>query len=270
MKALLIVDAQNDFMPGGALAVNEGDKIVPVINSIRNKFDLIIATQDWHPTGHCSFKEQGGIWPVHCVASSFGAQLHKDLIIKDDEKIIYKGINLDIDSYSGFFDNEKKYDTGLADFLKDNKVDDLYVCGLATDYCVKFTALDAITCGFKTTLIADACRGVEINTGDIQKSINEMRDAGVNVITSVDLFVDVDNKVKVKKPDVRIMVAGQVCTGKSTIAKVICEALKSKGFDFEFVDDEPVDDDNQDARIEAIIKKHTNLLVETVQLRRSA
>jgi len=188
MRALICVDAQNDFMPNGALPVTEGDKIVSIINGIRDKFDVVVFTQDWHPTGHCSFVEQGGPWPIHCVASSLGARLHKDLIVKDGaadlDMFLYKGTNVDVDSYSGFWDNERKTNTGLADRLRDRNVDEVYICGLATDYCVKFTALDAVDAKIKTTLILDACRGVNVNPGDVDKAIDEMRAAGITIINS--------------------------------------------------------------------------------------
>ncbi|MCB0847700.1 MAG: bifunctional nicotinamidase/pyrazinamidase, partial [Bacteroidetes bacterium] len=174
-KALIIVDIQNDFLPGGALAVNEGDQIIPLVNSIQNQFDLIVATQDWHPANHGSFaanhqeKTPGEVidlygltqvlWPVHCVQNSPGAEFASDLDMKEVAKIFHKGTDPNIDSYSGFFDNGRKKKTGLGDFLQSEGVTHVYVVGLATDYCVKYTALDAASLGFQTTVIKDACRG---------------------------------------------------------------------------------------------------------------
>jgi len=194
MKALIVVDVQNDFMPGGALPVTDGDKIVPVINGIRDQFDTVVFTQDWHPAGHCSFKGNDcalnkvpGIWPVHCVQESPGAELHKDLVVEEWDLRIRKGTFKTVDSYSGFFDNERVGATDLHDKLQDLGVTDLFICGLATDYCVKFTAIDAAE--FKTkrepaynvTVLLEACRGVNVNPGDVDKAVEDMRRAGVHV-----------------------------------------------------------------------------------------
>lgn len=205
MKALIIVDVQNDFVPGGALAVKEGDQIVPIINDLQSKFDFIVATQDWHPKDHGSFaanhkgKQIGEfidlnginqiLWPVHCVQGTFGAEFHKDLN-KDKWKAIFqKGNNPLVDSYSGFFDNNRQGDTGLSSFLKENGVDEIYVCGLATDYCVKFTVLDGILEGFKTFLIEDATRGVNINNDDSEIAIQHMKTSGAQIVNSKSLNV---------------------------------------------------------------------------------
>lgn len=182
MKTLIVVDAQNDFMPGGTLPVTDSDKIVPEINEIRKEFDLVIFTKDWHPAKHCSFKENGGIWPVHCVQSTNGSALHRDLAIKPEDKIIMKGTDLTVDSYSAFYDNERKHKTELTDFLKSKGVKKVAIAGLATDYCVKFTALDAVSEGFQVALYLPACRGVDINPGDVNKALEEMRKAGVRII----------------------------------------------------------------------------------------
>ena len=179
-KALIIVDCQNDFMPGGALAVPEGDKIVPIINQIQDKFDVIIATKDWHPEGHCSFKEQGGPWPIHCIQGTVGAELHKD--IGQAHYVVEKGVDLDVDSYSGFYDNEKKKSTGLTAILEGTGIYEVYICGLALDYCVKFTALDAVSEGFKATVIFEATKAVNVNPGDGFKAIGDMVEAGVRVL----------------------------------------------------------------------------------------
>ncbi len=202
MKALIIVDLQNDFCPGGALAVKEGDHVVPVINKLQPQFDLIVATQDWHPKDHLSFARNHGksigevielegmkqvLWPDHCVQNTRGAQLVDGLDKKRIDRVFQKGTDKRIDSYSGFFDNGHKKATGLGDYLKQKNVKEVYVTGLATDYCVKFTALDAAQLGFKTTVIEDACRGVNLNEDDVPRAIAEMKQAGVEIITSKEL-----------------------------------------------------------------------------------
>lgn len=203
-KALLLVDVQNDFSPAGALPVPRGDEIVPVINSLLNKFDFVVATLDWHPKNHGSFASQypgknpGEIiklsgadqilWPVHCVQNSEGAEfiptLNKDAI----DHVVCKGTHVEVDSYSGFYDNQKQHDTGLADYLKTNNITDVYVVGLATDYCVKFTAIDAVESGFNTFVIRDATKGVDMNSGDVEAAFSAMQDAGCKVIESKELM----------------------------------------------------------------------------------
>lgn len=204
MKILIIVDVQNDFCPGGALAVREGDAVVSIINELQSHFDLVVATQDWHPHDHKSFAanhedktvgqviELAGLpqvlWPTHCVQNTRGAEFHPQLETSKLAHVFRKGEDETIDSYSGFFDNGHKRATGLGDWLKEHDATEVYVCGLATDYCVKFTALDAQQLGFKTFLIEDACRGVELNQGDIARSVDAMREAGVEVVQSGDLL----------------------------------------------------------------------------------
>ncbi|WP_373521346.1 bifunctional nicotinamidase/pyrazinamidase [Aquiflexum sp.] len=200
-KALIIVDVQNDFTPGGALGVKEGDTIVPIINDLQSKFDFIVATQDWHPSDHGSFADNhegkkigefidlNGVnqilWPVHCVQGSFGAEFHKNLK-KDKWKAIFqKGTNPLVDSYSGFFDNNKQGDTGLSEYLKNQGVEEVYICGLATDFCVKFTVLDAISEGFQTYLVADATKAVNLQSVDYLKALEEMKAAGAKIIVSM-------------------------------------------------------------------------------------
>jgi len=198
MKALLIIDIQNDFLPGGALAVPGGNEIIPIVNNMMGSFDLVVATKDWHPPDHGSFAanhpghdlfetvDLNGLpqtlWPVHCVQETEGAEfpvaLHTDRI----GKFFHKGTRPEIDSYSGFHDNGHRHSTGLADFLRENGVAEITVCGLATDYCVKFTALDAIAEGFATTLHLPACRGVNLQPDDIENAIAEMRDKGVEIV----------------------------------------------------------------------------------------
>lgn len=172
MKTLIIVDVQNDFMPGGALEVRKGDVIVPVINRILPKFDLVVATQDWHPSSHKSFainhsnkKEfeviqlnglEQKLWPPHCIQGTAGAEFHRDLQTNSIEAIFRKGMDEEIDSYSGFYDNGHQKSTGLAGYLREKGAKDLFFCGLAADICVYFTLLDALKEGFNTTLIEDA------------------------------------------------------------------------------------------------------------------
>ncbi|MGE5608918.1 MAG: bifunctional nicotinamidase/pyrazinamidase [Bacillota bacterium] len=201
MRALIIVDVQNDFVPGGALPVPEGHHVLPVINRLQPHFDLVVATRDWHPADHGSFAATHGrkvgevidlnglpqiLWPVHCVQNTPGANFVPGLEIQRIEKVFHKGTDPAIDSYSGFFDNGHRKATGLAEYLKDKGVNDVYVAGLATDYCVKATALDARQLGFNTFLIEDACRGVELKPGDIAAAIEHMKKAGVKVLQSQD------------------------------------------------------------------------------------
>ncbi len=204
MKALILVDIQNDFLPGGALAVPDGDKVIPVANKLQNSFELVVATQDWHPANHGSFaashprkkvfeqiKLNGlpqTLWPVHCVQNTPGAALAADLARERIAKVFQKGTDPGIDSYSGLFDNGRRKSTGLGEWLREKGVREVFVCGLATDYCVKFTALDAVQFGFKTALIEDASRGVNLSAGDVENAIKEMQQAGVGVIQSVEIL----------------------------------------------------------------------------------
>lgn len=199
-SALLIVDVQNDFLPGGALAVDHGDKIVPVINGLQEQFDFIVATQDFHPAEHGSFaanhadKSEGEmidlnglqqiLWPVHCVQGTEGAEFHEELNPVKWKAIFQKGKNPEVDSYSGFFDNARRGDTGLGDFLQNEGIMTVFVTGLAQDYCVKFTALDAVSLGFKTYLITDATKAVNLNPEDGEMALDEMKSAGVKLIDS--------------------------------------------------------------------------------------
>ncbi|HSI78935.1 MAG TPA: bifunctional nicotinamidase/pyrazinamidase [Lunatimonas sp.] len=200
MKALLIIDVQNDFLPGGALAVPDGDQIIAVINRLQESFDFIVTTQDWHPANHGSFaanhknKNPGEfvnlsgveqiLWPIHCVQDTRGAEFHPDLKQEKWKAVFKKGTNPNIDSYSGFFDNNRMQDTGLSTYLKDQGVKTVYVSGLATDYCVKYTVLDALKEGFKTYLIEDATKGVNLSSNDSERAITEMSKAGAEVIKS--------------------------------------------------------------------------------------
>lgn len=184
-SALILVDIQNDFCPGGSLAVKDGDAVVPVVNELQKRFDLIVATKDWHPPGHASFVS---LWPPHCVQETAGAEFVAALDTSRIARVFLKGTDLEIDSYSGFFDNEHRRATGLGDYLKERGVRDVTVVGLATDYCVKFTALDAVMLGFNTTVVIDACRGVEVEEGDTARAIEEMSAAGVNIEESRQLL----------------------------------------------------------------------------------
>ncbi|MCL2645748.1 MAG: bifunctional nicotinamidase/pyrazinamidase [Phycisphaerales bacterium] len=189
MKALILVDIQNDFLPGGALAVPRGNEVIAVANQLMEKFELVIATQDWHPANHVSF----ALWPVHCVQGSSGAELAAELNIKKIKTVIQKGTDATLDSYSGFFDNEHRKTTGLHEILQHHGVNEIYVMGLATDYCVKFTALDARQLGYTVKLVTDGCRGVELNPGDVEKSLAEMKAAGVEMVSSEEV-----KKIKVE------------------------------------------------------------------------
>jgi nicotinamidase/pyrazinamidase len=200
MKALILVDIQNDFCPGGALAVPDGDAVVPIANRMMKQFPLVVATQDFHPRAHRSFaanhpgKEAYDLvdlegvpqvlWPVHCVQGSSGAEFHPKLDLAGVNAVFTKGTDVSIDSYSAFFDNAHRRETGLGAYLRENGVDEIYIVGPATDYCVKFTALDALELGLRVTVVEDGCRGVELAPGDIEAAKIEMRAAGVRFISS--------------------------------------------------------------------------------------
>jgi nicotinamidase/pyrazinamidase len=208
MRALILVDLQNDFVPGGALAVRGGDQVIPIANHLASQFKIVVATQDWHPANHGSFAanhpgnqigqviELNGLpqvlWPVHCVQNTPGANFVPTLATNKITKIFQKGTDPAIDSYSGFFDNGHRKETGLGEWLSEQKVRDVYVMGLATDYCVKFTALDASQLGFHVHLVQDGCRGVDLRAGDISQAIEEMKDAGVKIIHSGDVRAEED------------------------------------------------------------------------------
>ncbi len=201
MKALVIIDMQNDFIPGGSLAVTEGDEIIPLINKLQDQFKLVIATQDWHPQDHSSFAKNhpGGkefetiqinvmdqtLWPVHCVQNSCGAEFHVDLITKKFEAIFRKGTDKEIDSYSGFFDNAHLKSTGLSGYLKDKGVTSLYFCGLAAEYCVYYSIMDALKQGFETFLIEDATRA--ISEENYQKAKKDILHSGGKIITASEI-----------------------------------------------------------------------------------
>jgi nicotinamidase/pyrazinamidase len=200
MRALILVDLQYDFMPGGALAVARGDEAVAVANRVLPHFATVVATQDWHPRDHKSFAannpgtEVGQVielagqpqvmWPVHCVQDTRGAELHASLERPRITEVFQKGTDPAIDSYSGFFDNGKRKATGLADWLRARWIEQVYVMGLATDYCVKFTALDARALGFDVKLIEDGCHAVDRRPGDGDRAIAELRGAGCAIVES--------------------------------------------------------------------------------------
>ncbi|MDL2227296.1 bifunctional nicotinamidase/pyrazinamidase [Bacteroidales bacterium OttesenSCG-928-K03] len=184
MNTLLVVDVQNDFLPGGQLGINNADSIIEKINEITKLFDYCIFTKDWHPANHSSFIN---IWPKHCIQYSSGAEFSKNLIVPKDAIIIYKGMDNVIDSYSAFFDNDKTSETPLNSILLSKKVDTIYICGLATDYCVKYSVMDALSLGYKTYVIADLTRAVNVCPNDYETAIEEMKNAGAIIVTSDDL-----------------------------------------------------------------------------------
>lgn len=202
MKALLLVDIQNDFLPTGALPVRDGDAVIAVANRLAQSgaFDLVVATQDWHPPGHLSFaanhpgRAPGEVidldglpqvlWPVHCVAETSGAAFAPGLDTSRLTRVFQKGTDPRIDSYSGFFDNGHRKATGLGGFLRERGVGEVVLLGLATDYCVKFTALDALQLGFATTVVADGCRGVDLQPGDSERALADLRAAGARITPS--------------------------------------------------------------------------------------
>jgi nicotinamidase/pyrazinamidase len=181
--ALVIVDVQNDFCPGGALGVREGDEVVWVINRLIPLFPFVAATRDWHPAHHISFEERGGPWPPHCIQQSFGAQFHERLDQSGIDLFLYKAATPDRDAYSGF---EAQDDRGklLAEGLREEGIEAIYVAGLATDYCVRATALDGIANGFEVYVIVDAVRAVDVNPGDGLRALEEMVSRGAQLVTS--------------------------------------------------------------------------------------
>ncbi|MDR8391846.1 bifunctional nicotinamidase/pyrazinamidase [Aliifodinibius sp. S!AR15-10] len=203
MKALLIVDVQNDFCPGGALEVPNGDEVVPVINHLSQTFETVIQTQDWHPRGHSSFASSHNgkepfetiempygeqtLWPDHCVQGTKGADFHPDLDTEKTQLIIRKGFRTEIDSYSAFYENDDETTTGLAGYLRERNIDTLYAVGLATDFCVKWSVLDGLKEDFNVFVIEDAIRGIDIE-GSVEQAWNEMEEAGAKRITSSELL----------------------------------------------------------------------------------
>jgi len=193
-NALIVVDLQNDFCPGGALAVNGGDEIVPLVNRLIGEFDHVVLTQDWHPAGHSSFASSHPgadpfstiempygpqtLWPDHCVQGTKGAEFHADLEWTKAELVIRKGFRSAIDSYSTFFENDHETPTGLAGYLRERGISDVTLVGLATDFCVAYSAIDAMRLGFKATVLMDACRAIDLG-GSLEAMKQKMRDEGV-------------------------------------------------------------------------------------------
>lgn len=190
-------------MPGGALGVSGANFIIPIINQLIPQFDRVVAVRDWHPPGHVSFASTHGkrvgetiqrgnieqiLWPDHCIQDTRGAELADGLNTDKIEAMFNKGTDPEVDSYSAFFDNKRHRSTGLADFLKDQKIKDLYFAGVATDYCVLYSVLDALELGFKVTVILNACRAINRRLGDEQRAINAMKDKGAKIIVSEELL----------------------------------------------------------------------------------
>tara|TARA_Y100001970_G_scaffold61720_1_gene78800 strand:- start:1138 stop:1764 length:627 start_codon:yes stop_codon:yes gene_type:complete len=200
--ALVLIDIQNDFCPGGALAVDKGDEIVEISNKIQEQFKIKIITQDWHPSTHKSFasnhegKEplstvemfygQQVLWPNHCIQGTEGSKFHSKLITDSADLIIRKGFRPEIDSYSAFFENDQKTPTGLDGYLKSRGVNKIYLCGLALDFCVYFSAIDGAELGYNVNVIQDACRAIDLD-GSLEKSLNDMKSKGVKLLSTSDL-----------------------------------------------------------------------------------
>ena len=200
--ALILIDIQNDFCPRGALAVNKGDEIVKIANKLQKNFKITIITQDWHPHTHKSFASnhegktpfsvtemsygQQVLWPDHCIQGSQGAELHSDLITDNSDLIIRKGFRPEIDSYSAFFENDHLTPTGLEGYLKTRKIKSIYMCGLALDFCVYFSAIDGTKLGFNVFVIEDACRAIDLD-GSLDIAMNEMKASGVHLVSSRNL-----------------------------------------------------------------------------------
>jgi nicotinamidase/pyrazinamidase len=200
VKTLLLVDLQNDFLPDGALAVPEGDQVIPVANRLMPRFEMVVATKDWHPPAHGSFASQHPgrqvgeviqldgleqmLWPDHCIQGSAGAEFSSDLRQDCIRAVFYKGTDPRIDSYSGLYDNAHRRSTGLAEYLRDQGVNELHIMGLATDYCVKYTVLDAVASGFRVVVVTDGCRAVNLKPGDDEQAFQSIRAAGAVLVTS--------------------------------------------------------------------------------------
>ncbi len=200
--ALIVVDVQNDFCPGGRLAVQKGDEIVPLVNELAKRFETVVLTQDWHPAGHSSFATshpgskpfdsiqldygEQVLWPDHCVQGSDGAGLHKDLAVPHAQLVLRKGWRKDVDSYSAFLEADRRSRTGLEGYLEERRIKRVFICGLATDFCVAWTALDARKLGFDCAVVEDACRAIDMQ-GSLALAWEKMKKAGVARIRSSDL-----------------------------------------------------------------------------------
>jgi len=201
-RALLVIDVQNDFCPGGALEVPKGDEVVPVINRLMPLFDAVVFTQDWHPADHLSFASQHEgkqpfetvempygtqvLWPDHCVQGTPGADFHPDLDTRPAQAIVRKGFRREVDSYSAFFENDRTTPTGLEGWLRSRGIDEVWLAGLATDFCVGYSALDAVRCGFPAFVIEDACRAIDLE-GSLDAMRRQWAEAGVKAVTSADV-----------------------------------------------------------------------------------
>jgi nicotinamidase/pyrazinamidase len=202
--ALLVIDVQNDFCPGGSLAVPKADAIVPVVNRLMPLFPIVVATQDWHPRDHVSFAsnhpgakpfdvvERDGfsqtLWPDHCIQGTTGAALHAALEVVSVDLILRKGRDRELDSYSAFFENDRRTPTGLAGYLRELRVHRVYLSGLATDVCVYHSARDAVKLGLSVALVEDAARGIDVPAGSLSRRLIEMREAGVEIVHAADLI----------------------------------------------------------------------------------
>jgi nicotinamidase/pyrazinamidase len=202
-SVLLIVDLQNDFCPGGNLAVQEGDRIVSIVNRLACEFERIVATQDWHPRNHVSFASnhpgkkpfdtiqtaegEQVLWPDHCVPGTRGAEFHPDLDTLAFDLIVRKGSNRNLDSYSAFFENDHETPTGLHFYLQGLELKSVYLVGLALDVCVYYSALDALKLGFDVTLVEDACRGIDTPPGSLKARLEEMKKAGAHILKATDV-----------------------------------------------------------------------------------
>jgi nicotinamidase/pyrazinamidase len=196
--ALIVIDVQNDFCPGGALAVPKGDEIVPLVNRLIGQFQHVVLTQDWHPKGHSSFASthkgdafttiklgygDQTLWPDHCVQGTKGAEFHRDLVVRESELVLRKGFRKEIDSYSAFYENDRATKTGLNGYLRDRGLKRLFMCGLATDFCVAWSALDGRREGFPIIVVEDACRAIDLN-GSLAAARGEMIKAGITLANS--------------------------------------------------------------------------------------
>ena len=202
-SALILIDLQNDFCQGGTMGVRDTDSLIDSINHLQTKFDLVVATKDWHPANHISFAANHSglavgdsvmvsdfsqaLWPVHCVQDTYGAAFHSELNSDSIQETFMKGANKGIDSYSAFFDNNHSQSTGLDVYLREKDVENVYIAGLVTEYCVKYSVLDAIECGFNTYLVPDCCRAVNLTPDAAQLAIEEVQAAGAKIVKSKDI-----------------------------------------------------------------------------------
>ncbi len=209
-NALVVVDVQNDFLPGGALGVREGDQIIPCINRlVCLPFDVCVASQDYHPEHHISFASRWGkkpgehavvngvdqtLWPDHCVQGTKGVEFSPQLDTTHFELVAHKGVDPEVDSYSIFFDSKKHLATGLDSFLQKKGITDIYFAGLATEYCVFYSVVDSVHLGFQPHVIIDACRGIDLNPGDIEKAIRKMQDLGAKIVTTEEVIKKFSNE----------------------------------------------------------------------------